>query len=204
VADGQIQLKPAIYGRAVKVVELKNLVKESITDFASEQILVETTTVKPAIIDTAAQEVMIQAQNVMQRPVILTYQGVEYRPNQETVASWISFVKNTGDTNYTLVVDSSKMSGYFDFLGTKINIYPTPRKIRVENGVKETETQAGKDGLLIDEVLLGKEISEQLPVQATVKIAIPTYVATFKTEYNRVIIANWDKYIDIHSNYDRL
>lgn len=198
VVSGQIQLKPAIYGRQVMIDELKNQVKSSISDFASEEILVQTTTVKPAIIDTAAQEVMVQAQNVMQRPVVLVYQGIEYRPNQETVGSWISFVKNDGDTKYSLVVDTSKMGGYFDFLGTKINVYSVPRRVRVENGIKETETQAGKDGLLIDEASLGNLIASQLPVQTSVRVNIPTYVATFKTEYDRVIIADWDKYIDVN------
>lgn len=198
VAAGQMQLKPAIYGREVNLNDLKNQAKQSIDGFVAEEIIVKTNTVKPAIIDDAAQEVMIQAQNVMQRPVILTYQGTEYRPNQETVASWISFVKNTGDTKYTLVVDPSKMAGYFDFLGSKINIYPVSRKIRVENSVKETETRAGSNGLLIDTALLGKTIAEKLPVQASVTIAIPTYVAQYKTEYERVIIADWDKYIDIN------
>jgi len=198
VTSGQIQLKPAIYGRQVLVDELKNQVRGSIADFSSKEIQVQTSTVKPAIIDTAAQEVMVQAQNVMQRPVILVYKGVEYRPNQETVASWISFIKQTGDTKYTLVVDTAKMGGYFDFLGTKINVYPTTRRMRVENGVKETETQAGANGTLIDETSLGKQISEQLPIQTSVKVTIPTYVATFKTEYDRVIIADWDKYIDVN------
>jgi len=198
VAAGQVQLKPAIYGRQVKVDALKQGLHDSIAGFSSTQINIETAQVKPAIIDDAAQEVMIQAQNVMKRPVVLTYQGVSYQPNQETVASWISFVKNTGDAKYTLVVDPAKMSSYFDYLGTKINIYPVNRKIRVENGVKETEINPGVSGTLVDTALLGKTIASLLPVQALVTIAIPTYVANFKTDYERVVIADWDKYIDIN------
>lgn len=198
VAAGQVQLKPAIYGREVQIATLKKQLRASIAGFNSEQITVQTAQVKPAIIDDSAQEVMVQAQNVMKRPVTLTYQGTEYRPNQETVASWISFIKKTGDANYTLVIDSAKMASYFDFLGTKINIYPVSRQIRVENGVKETEIRPGATGTLIDAALLGKTIASLLPNQATVTVAIPTYVAAFKTEYERVVIADWDKYIDIN------
>jgi lipoprotein-anchoring transpeptidase ErfK/SrfK len=198
VSSGQIHLRPAIYGREVQLDALKAEVRESIAGFDLKEITIETVQIKPAIIDDAAQEVMIQAQNVMQRPVVLSYQGTEYRPNQETVASWISFVKKTGDTKYTLVVDVAKMKNYFDFLGTKINVYPISRKIRVENGVKETEIRPGVKGNLIDTALLGKTISEQLPNQASVATTIPTYIADFKTEYERVVIANWDKYIDIN------
>ncbi len=198
VTAGQVQLKPAIYGREVKIEELKKEVRNSLNGFSSGEITVQTVSVKPAIIDDAAQDVMVQAQSVMKRPVVLTYQGQEYRPNQETVASWISFVKNTGDTKYTLVVDPAKMSSYFDFLGTKINIYPVSRKIRVENGVKETEIRPGSNGTLVDTALLGKSIATNLPNQTSVTLAIPTYVAQFKTEYERVVIADWEKYIDIN------
>lgn len=198
VSGAQVQLKPAIYGRDVKVDALKKQVRDSLNGFNSGEIAVQTVPVKPAIIDDAAQEVMIQAQGVMKRPVLLTYQGVTYQPNQETVASWISFVKNTGDTKYTLVVDPGKMKSYFDFLGTKINIYPVNRKIRVENGVKETEINPGANGTLVDTAILGKSIAASLPIQASVSLAIPTYVAQFKTEYERVVIADWDKYIDLN------
>lgn len=198
VQAGQVQLKPAIYGREAKVDDLKKQIKSSIASFSTEQVAVETVSVKPTIIDTAAQEVMVQAQSVMTRPVVLTYGGVEYRPNQDTVASWISFIKNTGDAKYTLVVDPAKMKSYLDFLGTKINIYPVARKVRVENGVKETEITPGSNGTLVDTAALGKTISSLLPVQAAVTVAIPTYAAQFKTEYERVIIADWEKYIDIN------
>jgi hypothetical protein len=198
VASGQVTLKPAIYGRKVNADELRNQIKKSVAGFSTEEILVQTVSLKPAIIDDAAQEVMIRAQNVMKRPVILTYQGVEYRPNQETIASWISFVKNTGDTNYTLTIDTAKMKSYFDYLGTKINIYSVSRKVRVENGVKETEINPGKDGTLVDTLVLGKSIASQLSTSASVTVSIPTYVSRYKTVYERVVIADWEKYIDIN------
>jgi len=198
VAGGTMQLKPAIYGRGVELDKLKTLVLANITALETEKIDVPTVTVKPAIVDTAAQEVMVQAQNVMSRPVVLVYKGTEYRPNQDTVGSWISFTKNAGDTKYTLVVDKSKMASYFSFLGNKINVYSTQRIVRVENGVKQTEAQAGVDGTLVDTSLLGDQIAATLPNQPSVRLEIPTYVDKFKTKYENVVIADWDKYIDIN------
>lgn len=198
VSAGQVQLKPAIYGREVQLETLKAELKGSIAGFTTKQISVETTSIKPAIVDDAAQEVMVQAQGVMKRPVVLTYAGVEYRPNQETVASWITFTKKTGDAKYTLVVDPTKMKSYFDFIGTKVNVYPVSRKVRVENVVKETEISPGANGTLVDTAVLGKAIANQLPNQASVTVAIPTYVAPFKTDYERVVIADWAKYVDIN------
>ncbi len=198
VEGGKTQLKPAIYGRSVEYDTLKKAVLGSISGLTSDKIDVKTTVVKPAIVDNAAQDVMLQAQNVMSRAVILTYKGVEYRPNQDTVGSWISFTKNEGDVKYTLVVDQSKMASYFSFLGSKINIGATQRIVRVENGVKQTEAQAGADGLLVDSAILGQQIAATLPLQSSVRLEIPTYVDKFKTKYENVVIADWDKYIDIN------
>ncbi len=198
VEGGTTQLKPAIFGREVILDELKSSVLGSINGLRAEKIDVKTTVVKPAIVDNAAQEVMLQAQNVMARPVTLTYQGVEYRPNQDTVGSWITFTKNEGDAKYTLAIDQSKMNSYFSFLGSKINIYSTERIVRVENGVKQTETQAGVNGTLVNNDVLGTQIASTLPVQPSVRLEIPTYVDNFKTRYENVVIADWDKYIDIN------
>ncbi len=204
VTGGVTQLKPAIYGRSVRFNELKQAVLASIAGLKTEKINVKTETLKPAIVDTAAEEVMVQAQNVMARPVVLTYKGTEYRPNQDTVGSWLSFTKKDGETKYTLVVDKSKMESYFYFLGSKINVYSKERIVRVENGVKQTEAQAGVNGLLVDTALLGSQIATALPSQASVRLEIPTYVDNFKTRYENVVIADWDKYIDINLSTQKM
>jgi hypothetical protein len=198
VTGGITQLKPAIFGRNVELDGLKSSVLANISGLSTEKVDVQIRVIKPAIVDNAAQEVMLQAQNVMSRPVVLTYQGTEYRPNQDTVGSWISFTKNTGDTKYTLVVDKAKMASYFSFLGSKINIASTQRLLRVENGVKQTEAVAGADGLLVNTNLLGDQVSATLPSQPSVRLEIPTYVDKFKTKYENVVIADWAKYIDIN------
>ncbi len=197
INNGNTELAPAIYGRDVQTEILAKQVKDNIALFKPSEIKVSTTTVKPAIVDESAKEVVVQAQSVMSRPVTLTYQGQTFTPNKETVASWINFVKPAGSQNYTLIVDPAKMKNYFSFLSGKINVYPVTRKVQVENGAKENILQEGKDGLLMDEAALGKSIAEILPVQPSVTLTIPMYVAKFKTEFNQVLVANWDKYIEI-------
>jgi lipoprotein-anchoring transpeptidase ErfK/SrfK len=197
--EGQnVRVVPAVFGRNVEKTKLKTTLLANIQNFNSNEVRIETTEVKPNVIDKAAEEVRVQSENVISRPVILTYQGTEYRPDKATVASWISFTKAENATNYTLAVDTSKMSNYFNFLGSKINIYSIPQKITVENGVKQTVTQDGKDGLLVDSAVLGRKIAELLPNQPEVRLAIPTYVSKFKTEYTNVVVADWEKYIDIN------
>lgn len=198
IVNGSTELVPAIYGREVIREDLKKSLKNNISGLESVEIKIRTKQIKPNVIDNSAQEVAVQAKNVMSRPVILTYKDQTFRPNAETVGSWITFVKPNGAKSYTLVVDPNRMKNYFAFLGTKLNIYAVNKKVQIENGVKETVLREGKDGLLIDETALGKNIASTLPVQSSVNLSIPMYVAKFKTEYSRVLVANWDKYIDIN------
>jgi lipoprotein-anchoring transpeptidase ErfK/SrfK len=198
IEGSNINIVPAVYGREVNKDELKNQVLGDLSALKAKKIMIKTAEIKPNVVDKAAEEVRIQSQNVISRPVILNYNGQEYRPNKETVASWISYTKTEGAASYNLVIDINKMGNYITYLESKINVYPVNKKVRVENGVKETVTQEGKDGTLVDKALLGRQIAQLLPVVSEVKLTIPTYVAKFKTETEQVIVADWEKYIDIN------
>jgi lipoprotein-anchoring transpeptidase ErfK/SrfK len=198
VENGTVRLEPAIYGREVDTETLKKSLLTSIEHFNSTALEVKTEQVAPKVIDNSVQEVMVQAENVMSRPVTLSYQDQKYSPDKQTVGSWLTFQKPVTAQTYQLVVDPAQMSKYFAFLRSKVNINPITKKIQVKNGVEQTVTQEGKDGLLIDETALGKQIASILPNQPSVNLDIPMYVAKYKTEYQQVLVANWDKYIDIN------
>ncbi len=197
ISNGNTELVPAVYGRDVEKETLLKQVKTNIASFKTSNLKIAIVEAKPAIVDNSAQEVVVQAQSVMSRPVTLTYEGQTFTPNKETVASWITFVKPEGTANYTLVVDPGRMANYFSFIESKINVYPVTKKVQVENGAKETILQEGKDGLLVDQAALGQAIATTLPIQSAVTMAIPMYVSKYKTEFNQVMVANWDKYIEI-------
>lgn len=197
VESGSVKLIPAIYGREVDKEKLRSDLSLAIKEFHSIEVDIETTKLTPKIIDESAQSVMVQAESVMSRPVTLTYEGKTFSPNKETVASWITFVKPSGAQNYKLVVEPARMKKYMTFLKSQLNIYPVSRKIRVKNGAEQTLMREGKDGLLIDEIALSKQIASSLPVEPSISLAVPMYVAKYKTEYEQVLVANWDKYIDI-------
>ena len=198
VESGTVKLVPAIYGRQVDQELLKKLLLVSIERFNSQSIEVKTEKVSPKVVDNSAQEVMVQAESVMARSVNLVYEGQTFSPDKATVGSWLTFQKPVGADSYKLVVDPGQMSKYFAFLRSKVNINPITKKIQVKNGTEQTVVQEGKDGLLIDETLLGRRIAAALPVQPSVNLPIPTYVAKYKTDYQQVLVANWDKYIDIN------
>lgn len=198
VTKGTINVVPAVFGREVNKELLTNSILSQVKNLKDTEVEIQTTEIKPNVIDKAAEEVKVQTESVISRPIILTFEGQEYRPNRETIASWISYTKKEGEASYNIVVDQTKMKNYFSFLGSKINIAYIPKKIRVENGVKYTDIQEGKDGRAIDERILGQKIAQLLPVQPSVNLTIPTYVVPYKTVYENVIVANWSKYIEVN------
>ncbi len=204
VTSGTTQLVPAIFGREVAKDALLSELRSHLKSFESGGIKINTKTIRPAIVDDSAQEIAVQAQSVMSRPVTLAFNEQIFKPNKETVASWITFTKTNGAQNYSIYVDPARMKSYFTFLGTQINVYSVNKRVQVENGVKETVLQEGKDGLLIDETALGTSISTTLANQPSVNLSIPMYVAKFKTEFSQILIADWDKYIDINVSLQRM
>lgn len=198
VENGMTKLVPAVFGREVDIESLKSDLKNSIKSLKKSEVVLKTSEVKPNVIDKEAEEVRIQTESVISRPVILAYQGQEFRPNKETVSSWISYTKTADAKTYTLVIDQNKMASYLSFIDSKISNYSTPKKVRVENGAKETVTQEGKDGLVVDKKSLSKQIAEDLPTMASVNLVVPMYVDSFKTEYEQILVADWSKYIEIN------
>jgi lipoprotein-anchoring transpeptidase ErfK/SrfK len=197
VTNGTTVLVPAIYGRQVDSNDLAKNLEDHISELSAVPIQIKTSTVTPSIVDAAAQTVMVEANSVMERPVNLTYQGQTYTPDQQTVASWITFVKAAGAENYTLTINPSLMTSYFSFLESKINVAATNEVVQVTNGTTSSVTQAGVNGLAIDTASLGKAIAAELPNQPSVSLAIPTVVVPYKTTYNNIVVADWAKYIDV-------
>ncbi|HBG81999.1 TPA: hypothetical protein DDW69_04150 [candidate division CPR2 bacterium] len=198
VNGGSIEIVPAVYGRQVETEDLSKDLKGAVKRLQSKMIEIKTISVKPKIVDTAADKVVSEAQEITNRPVALTYLAETYKPDKETITSWVVFVKEESSENYKLVVDPAKMKNYFSFLSSKIYAAPVHKKVKVENGGAQTVTQEGKDGIALDEGLLGRQIADALPKSEAINIAIPTYAIKYKTEYENVLVADWAKYIEIN------
>ncbi len=198
VSNGVVTLIPAVYGREVVVSKLSADVLSAIKNFGQTQITVATKQVEPAVIDNSAEETILETQKIMNKKILLAYNGKIYSPDKETISSWISYSKKVDETKYTLVIDTAKMVNYFSFLQSEIDIATVNKKIRVENGDKQTVIQEGKSGLAVNTEVLGKNIADKLSIQESVRLEIPTYVVDPKVVYEYVTVANWDKYIDVN------
>ncbi len=195
---GSMHIVPAVFGRKLKTAELKNQILTASTNFTVTPLKIQTDVTAPTISDEKTRVLAEEADKITSKNITLTYQGKTFSPSKETVVSWVTFVKAADQTNWQMVIDRTQMSDYIDSIGSSINIYSTDQKIRVENETKQIVTQAGKDGLVIDELALENQIVSELQSDSQVNIAIPMRVDHFKTDYDYVVVADWDKYIDIN------
>jgi len=96
-------------------------------------------------------------------------------------------------------IDQGTVESYLNSIAGEINIQPVDRKVKVENDANEVVEEEGKDGrsLLITEN--AEQIKEQLESDNSF---IPLNLMVIKTKAkqitNRVIVANWDKYIEVN------
>ncbi|RJO60935.1 hypothetical protein C4544_04160 [candidate division WS5 bacterium] len=193
-----MQIVPAVFGKKLKTEELKQQILAASTKFESVPLKIQIDTASPTILDEQTRVLAEKADQVTSKKVVLTYQGKTYVPAKETVVSWVTFTREDDKSPWQMVIDPYKMTPYFQTLRSGINVYATDQKIRVENQTKEIVTQEGKNGLIIDEATLGSQISQKLQSNPSVSLEIPMKTDYFQTQKDYVVVANWDKYIDIN------
>lgn len=197
-SGASMQVVPAVFGKKLKTAELRQQILTASTNFESAPIKIQTDVASPTILDEQTRVLAETADKVTSKSIVLTYQGKTYTPSKDTVVSWVTFTRANDASPWQMVIDPYKMAPYFKVLGKEMNVYSTDRKIRVENQVKEVVTQEGSNGLIIDEAALGSQIVSKLQSDSSVSLAIPMKVDYAKTKKEYVIVANWDKYIDVN------
>ncbi len=193
-----MQVVPAVFGRKLETADLKNQILAASLHFSTQPITMKTNVTSPAIMDDKTRALAEEADKITSKSVILTYQNKAYNPPKSILVSWITFTRSSDQANWQMVIDQSKMASYFSTIGKDINVYSTTQKIRVENETKEIVTQEGKDGLIIDQSALGSQLAAKLQTDSQVNMAIPMKVDHFQTTKDYVVVADWDKYIDIN------
>lgn len=199
-----MQIIPAVFGRKLRTAELRDAILAASTKFENQPIKMAADVASPTILDDQTRVLAETADKVTSKKVSLTYQNKTYVPTKEVVVSWVTFTRPDDKSPWQMVIDPSKMTPYFKTIGKEINVYSTAKKIRIENGTKEIVTQEGANGLIIDEGTLGSQISKKLESEPMVTLTIPMKVDNFKTLKDYVVVANWDKYIDVNISSQRM
>lgn len=190
-----IKVVPAIYGRAVAAESIKSQVKEALAIRNTPSIQINVTEVRPDIIESEVASSVAATKKIINLPVKYSYSGKTYTPSKEIIGSWIIF-KKSGNL-LAPSVDAGKVAGYLDGVAKGINIATVSQKVKVINQGQREVTQEGKNGLAVDVKTASNKTANSLNGGQGITLPLTTYVVKYKTEVNNILVANWDKYIEI-------
>lgn len=197
-SGSSVQITPAVFGRKMKTAELRQQILNVTTKFDAEPLKIQTDVANPTILDEKTKVLADQADKITSKSVTVTFNDKKYSPGKSILVSWVTFTRDNDKADWKMLIDTKKMYPYFDSIGKEINVYSVPKKIRVENETKEVMIQDGKNGLIIDKYALGSQLASKLQTDVQVNMVIPMKVDAFQTQIDRVVVANWDKYIDVN------
>ena len=193
-----MQVVPAVFGKKLKTAELRNEILKASTQFEAAPLKIQTDVANPTISDEKTRVLAEDADKITSKSIVIKYKDKTYTPTKSVLVSWVTFTRENEKAEWKMSIDQTKMRPYFQSLGKGINVYATDKKIRVENGTKEVMTQDGVNGLIIDEATLGSQLVSKLQADTSVAVTMPMKVAPFATKKEFILVANWDKYIDIN------
>ena len=203
--NGNPVVKPDENGAAINPADLIEAIEAqiSITDdgVLEMQPRVQAARIKAADVKPAIEK----TKEILAVPITITYQGKTFKPTTAQISEWIRYGKTTGDEKPGLItkVNPDGVKNFLQSVATAINVNPVNRKIRVQNG-ESTETQAGKEGLQLDQDALTSQIVGALGANKAFAAEAPTKKVPFQTEYNRSVSLDYVKYIEISLGQQRL
>ena len=125
-----------------------------------------------------AQRAVVSAQKILARPVVLSYEDLQYFISRERIASWIT--SDYQDNQLVASVDSEKISAYVVTIAETLNIPPVPAHITTQDG-RVTGFTPPKVGRAVQEEKLAQLIQETLLSRATSKPLADTFVVPLKS-----------------------
>ncbi len=199
VVNGNPLVKADSNGVAISAVDIAAAIAQQVSDIVQP----------PASLQPKVQPARIQAKDVtaaidqtksfLKVPVTITFQGRNFNPSAAQMSDWFTYEKSPPDQPAGLVtkISSDGIKHYLQSVALQININPTNKKIRVENGVM-SEVQAGKDGQQLDQDSLATQIVKAVSSKQSFSGEAQVIPVPFQTEYNRVVTLDYGKYIEVN------
>lgn len=198
IKGSDIEVLPAQFGEKIIIDSLDKQIGSALSNLkegGSPVVSLTKEKIMPGIKEEGLTTTVNKTREITSKNITLTFEDKKYSPTKEVVASWITFEEGQGTLNPKL--DQKKIEGYLSTLAKNINIEAVPKKIKVENGVKETVEQEGKEGRTLSLADNASKIKASLESGSAVIQTLTVVKIPPKEIKNRVLVADWAKYIDI-------
>lgn len=199
IQDGVPQVQPDKNGFALSVSEVEHIINRHIGNASREPVALHPTVETAHVTAKLAAKALEPTKQLLATPITLTYQGRSFTPKAADMSDWISYDTSSPDQEGSLTpkVNPDGIKHYLQSVAKAVNVNPVNRKLNVQDGNSQ-EMQAGKDGLQVDQDALAAQIEKAVATKQALTVEVPTKPVAFKTEYNRSVSLDYDKYIEVN------
>jgi len=193
VVGEEIQVNPAAYASEIAAKKLEQQIKENAKNLFSDIISISFNQVAPPVLEDQLKEAKARAESWLKTVILLKKDDKSYIPSATQKGGWLTFTE-TGEGKDLKVVaqlDQEKVKGYFNSIAAAHNIPASPKKVTIENGIKETVTEEGKEGTALDintplSVILKafEDKKESLVMELAMYTILPQTIVTRVTTYD--------------------
>ncbi len=184
ITDGTVGVVPDQDGLRVDQHHLDSVLASALADGKDESVSLSPVTKKADIqvADTATAQA--QANDLLTRKVVLTYNGQTFSADRTALGHMIVFnvVKGAdGRDHLQAAVSREQILGYLQSIANQVNVSPQNKQILVRNGVQSV-TQEGKNGVAINQEPAADAIFAALDKNQDTTVALTDSVVPFQTQ----------------------
>jgi len=165
-------------GRVINQSEAVQKVASALRAFDASPIILAMYDDPPRADRALAERAVVNAQNILARPLLLSYEDLQYFISRERIASWIT--SDYLDNQLIAGLDVKKISVYVTTIADALNISPVPAHITTDAG-RVTGFTPPKVGRAVQEEKLVQLIQDTLHSRATAKVMADTFVVPLKS-----------------------
>jgi lipoprotein-anchoring transpeptidase ErfK/SrfK len=184
INEGVVSDQPDQDGLRVDQKTLNYIIQTSLRDGKDQNISLTPQIQKAEIRVTDLGPAKAQAENILSKQVILTYEGRTFSADRNALGHMIVFETEAGaDGKKHLLakISPAQVAGYVQSVANQINITPKNKIITVANGTSSV-TQEGQDGLAVNQDSVISAIVAGLNSNQNVNFGLTASPIAFKTQ----------------------
>ncbi len=188
ITDGNIEVVPDQDGLRIDEKALSTLLNNSIADGKDQNLKLDPVSIKAPIQAKDIGGVQKQADDLLNRNVVLNYEGKQFVPNRADKGHWLEFdAEKQPDGTEKLVIHTSReqIKGYLQSVANQVDIAPINKKITIVNG-SETVDREGHEGTAINQDPAADQITTAFNSNQDTNVTLTSRPVAFSTERKRI------------------
>jgi lipoprotein-anchoring transpeptidase ErfK/SrfK len=205
VNNGNLEIVPDQDGFRVDQKLLTSIIQSAIADDKDTNVVLEPQPVKASFLVSDISEAQKKASELLSRSVVLNYEGRQFIPDKNAMGYWLAFKhvqKEDGKVELQVDLSRDQIKGYLQSVANEVDIAPKNKKVNIRNGTSTVE-QEGVNGRAILQDQAVDQIFSGL-ANGSVSVNLTSTQLAFKTETNRSVGLDYNKYIEINLSSQRL